>query len=626
MAENTKTFQELLLEQRNTNKELASLKQENRLMSDVLKDIRHDAEKDSTSQGILRAAIPEIISDTANTRAQTKKQVEEFDQQQKTFGDIAGNIREMVGISTEQLSLTKEINKSNLTADAKQKAEEERATAIKKSKGDDENEKEGNKLTKSLKDGISGIFAGFKGIFLGTAGIFAAIYLFVAALGNETFRNIVFKATDAVTKAFVDFGELIEGDKGLLEFLRENILTLAGIITLLAPAKVFGLLFKSVKGLPETVKTMGKYFSRIASFFRIFTPILGRFFLPLGLIIEATTGAVKAIDSAYEKFKETGNLLDALNLGFSTFVGYLISLPARIFKTLIDGALGLLEFITFGWLNFDTIQQKIRDLDFVGTITDAIYSVITSAQNFVKSIFSWNDPEEGSLINFVDTVLFPVNLAINFVKGLFSWGSDEEGQTEPFKLGEWIAGVANSAIDWVKGLFDWSSDEETTTFSIKDFIFGPDGTITKLIDWIKGLFDFELPNIGDTLGKLNPLNWFGGDKDEPTLSEKIAALDGPTSFKEAGLLDLLDAPEEEVKLQSLDEFLSDKPNKQQYEELMNKMKENGDLTDAEKSYIQQINIMKGGDSVSQSSSTGFSTKKSAYNDDYTMQALAGSMP
>jgi deoxyribose-phosphate aldolase len=81
-----------------------------------------------------------------------------------------------------------------------------------------------------------------------------------------------------------------------------------------------------------------------------------------------------------------------------------------------------------------------------------------------------------------------------------------------------------------------------------------------------------------------------------------------------------------VKLQSLDEFLSDKPNRQQYEELMKKMKENGDLTDAEKSYIQQINVIKGGDSVSQSSSTGFSTKKSAYNDDYTMQALVGSMP
>src|SRR6056300_1500820 len=129
MAEDTKTFRELLLEQRNTNKALASLKQENRPMSDVLKDIREDAIKDSTNQGILRSAIPEILSDTA------------------------GNIREMVGISTEQLSLTKEINKSELTAEAEQKAEEERATAIKKSKGGDEDEKEGSKLAKSLKDG-----------------------------------------------------------------------------------------------------------------------------------------------------------------------------------------------------------------------------------------------------------------------------------------------------------------------------------------------------------------------------------------------------------------------------------------------------------------------------------------
>ena len=611
MAENTRTFQEILLEQRNTNRQLASLKQENRLMSDVLKDIKDDAIKDSTNQGILRSAIPEILSDTANTRSQTKKQVEEFNQQQITFGKIAGSLRTMVGVSTETNQLLKETVKQDenfydnqLDLFDEQKAKEERATAIKESKGDDEDEKEGSKLAKSLKDGITGIFSGFKGIFLGTAGIFAAIYLFIAALGNEKFREIVLGAAASVKKAFVDFGELIEGDKGLLEFLRENALTLAGIITLLAPAKVFGALFKVVKGLPETVKTMGKYFSRIASFFRIFTPILGRFFLPLGLIIEATTGAVKAINNAYEKFKETGDLLDALNLGFSTFVGYLISLPARIFKTLIDGALGLLEFITFGWLNFDTIQQKIRDLDFVGTITDAIYGVITSAQNFVKGIFSWNDPEEGSLINFVDTILFPVNLAINFVKGIFSWGSDEEGQTEPFKLGDWIADAANRAIQWFKDLFSFGSEDE--------------------------VFNFNLPNIGDLF-----MNLIGSILPDPNsfLGKGLYLLPGTDILKQAAeaysqggkIVDgVMTMPNTTTSLDNTQ--LDAMEAKQQYEMLMRKMEENEKLTDEQKSFINQYNIMNGGNNVSSSSSTGFSTKKSAFNDDYTMQALAGSMP
>ena len=60
--------------------------------------------------------------------------------------------------------------------------------------------------------------------------------------------------------------------------------------------------------------------------------------------------------------------------------------------------------------------------------------------------------------------------------------------------------------------------------------------------------------------------------------------------------------------------------------IQKKLDDNAELTASEKAFIQQVNVVKGGDSVSQSSSTGFSTKKSAQNDDYTVQALAGSMP
>lgn len=70
MANDSRTFQEFLLEQRQTNEQLSSLKQENKLMSDILADIRRDAKQDSTMEAYIQSALPEIIADTANTREQ----------------------------------------------------------------------------------------------------------------------------------------------------------------------------------------------------------------------------------------------------------------------------------------------------------------------------------------------------------------------------------------------------------------------------------------------------------------------------------------------------------------------------------------------------------------------------
>ena len=60
------------------------------------------------------------------------------------------------------------------------------------------------------------------------------------------------------------------------------------------------------------------------------------------------------------------------------------------------------------------------------------------------------------------------------------------------------------------------------------------------------------------------------------------------------------------KLLQLDEKAEQRKNSTN---LMKKMEANEELTADEQQFIQQINVVKGGDSVNTNSSTGFSTRK-----------------
>lgn len=595
MADNNRTFRELLTQQKEANQKLEQLSQDNKVNKKLLSDIENE-----TPAEIIAASRPEVETDTRNVIGQTAVTKAEFDQQQDIFRTLNDNIRAMGRVVEKGVEQDAEFYADKDTG-------EERIKALKKSKGDPLPSDES--FGKDLKEGVGGIFGALRGIFFGTAGIFAAIYLFIAALGNEKFREVVFKATDAVKKAFVDFGELLEGDKGLLEFLKENALTIAAVTALLMPGKTFGLLKTAAMGLPGALSLLGAGIKSISTIFSTtILPILGPIALVVAGVSTVLYGIKQAVDDGLAYFKETGNVLDSINFGLASFLGFMITLPAKIFTTVIDGALGLLEFFTFGWLNFDDIQENIRNMDFAGYMRDAIFDFFQVAQDFIV------DTVLNTTTFLLDLGIKLGNFALEMLDGVVGFVKDIGKKIYNPETGE----VLGMSLPELPTLGDM-------TQILKDFankIYNPE---------TGEIFGFKLPSLSD----LNPLKNFslpgflGGKDDELSLSEQIANLDGPTSISDSGMLDLFDIDKnvpKEVKLQSLDEFLSDKPNRQQYEELMKKMKENGDLTDAEKSYIQQINVIKGGDSVSQSSSTGFSTKKSAYNDDYTMQALAGSMP
>ena len=625
MADDNRTFRELLTQQKETNQKLEQLSQDNKVNRKLLSDIEND-----TSAEIQASAQPEVETDTRNVIGQTAVTKTEFDQQQDIFRTLNENIRAMGRVVEKGVQQDAEFY-------ADEDRDEERLKALRESRGEDPLPSD-ESFGKDLKEGVGGVFGALRGIFFGTAGIFAAIYLFVAALGNEKFRNVVFKATDAVKQAFTDFNDLINGEMGLMEFLKENALTIAAITTLLMPVKTFGLLKTAALGLPKALTFLGAGLKTISTLFSTtILPIFGPIIRVMGGVIAVLFGIKKGVEDGLSMFKETGNVLDSINFAIASFLGFMISLPAKIFTTVIDGALGLLEFFTFGWLNFDEIQEKIRNMDFAGYMRDAIFDFFQVAQEFIQEKVL----NAGTFIldlgvrlgGYAEELL---NNVVSFVKGIGKKIYDPEtgaifGKVlPPFPslgdIGEFLKEKAKTIYDPETGaVFGYQLPELP---SISDMFKVLTDFAKKIYDPETGaIFGFTLPSLSD----LNPLKnfefpsfGFGGDDDQE-LAEKIAALDGPTSLKDAGF-DVDDDDSETVNLQSLDEFLKDKPNNIQLETLLKKMAENEELTDAERQFIQQINVVKGGDSVNQQSSTGFSTTKSAQNDDYTVQALAGSMP
>ena len=526
-------------------------------------------------------------------------------------------------------------------------AEKERSAALKESDDIDPDEDgKFGELAKKLKEQTSGIFGGLKGILFGTAGIFAGIYLFIAALGNEKFRNVVFGAVDAVKQAFGDFNSLINGEMGLMEFLKENALTVAAITAILMPAKTFGLLLSAVKFLPAAFKALSVAFAVMKNTFMLsILPILGPIILVVGAVSAVLFSLKKGFDDFKAKLDETGDIKTALLFGVSSFVGTLIALPATLFKTMIDGVLGLLEFITFGFLDFDDIQQKIRDLDFGGIMRDTIFNTLVNVGNYIKNTVL--NAKQFLVDLGVKLGTFTSDLVsdiVTFIKGIGKKIYDPEtgaifGKVlPPFPslgdIGTFLKEKAKTIYDPdTNAIFGYQLPKLPSISDMFNVLaeFGK-----KIYDPETGaIFGFTLPSLSD----LNPLKnfslpTFGDDsfedlqEDADNAAKKAAkqaqkADDKLAKFEETGndrfLKDYERLSQDAIELQ-------EKAGNLQYQALMKKMQENGELTDAERQFIQQINVVNGGDSVSQSSSTGFSTKKSAQNDDYTVQALAGSMP
>ena len=131
------------------------------------------------------------------------------------------------------------------------------------------------------------------------------------------------------------------------------------------------------------------------------------------------------------------------------------------------------------------VHGVLGDFSFFKFLEETFGDLFTT----IKAIFGGDFSMETLWIGgkaLLDLVTYPLNLAANFIKDIFKWGDPEK----PFKL--------------------------------SDFLFGPEGVVTKVISWFKGLFgmggdgesksltemftsmipDFELPSWDTIKGKI----------------------------------------------------------------------------------------------------------------------------
>jgi len=498
------------------------------------------------------------------------------------FSQVTGKLDNLLGVSEKANKLAEfrnDVAKKGLVQTIKDNREakkaEEKEDALEESSGGGIGTKVADFAGKAFEP-IKNIFGGLKAVFLGAAGIFVPLLAFFKALENPKFREIVF--------SLLDFGKRVfkESLQTIIDVFDSLITTITNIVD------KFKIIFDGDTSLSE----------KFTALFGIFGDI-GKFIFD-------------AIDTVTE------NLLNVFGLSFAPYDGlasWIVGKVGEVFTTIKNWFAEKVEFIVDTYTNIkDWIVDKVTSA-FQG-IKDWFMGVVEFAVDGYGSLKDW----------VVDKVTSGWQVVKDWFGGVTEFFVDGYGNIKDF-----IVDKATSAFQGVKNFFGGVGDFFVDGFtSFKDFLFGEDGIVTKAIDFIKGLFDFELPSLSD----LNPLKGFFSDdyedlQDDADDAAKDAAKaaqkaeDAMLKYQQTGNDKFL-KKYEDAQQKAFD--LQEKAGNLQYEALMKKMEENGELTADEQQFIQQINVVRGGDSMNTNSSTGFSTRKLPFNDDPTTQALTTSYP
>jgi len=159
MADNSKTFQELLIEQRTTNEKLSALSSDNKTIGQLLKELKDETAKpDSVSENIA-GALPEILSDR-----RIAKQREEFDKEEQItkIDDELRNLQEYNIMGFDDI--TKALRDTLLYEQIQDKIEkreqlasgEEPQTVKPSDEGEIDGEKAGELATTGILAGLTG--------------------------------------------------------------------------------------------------------------------------------------------------------------------------------------------------------------------------------------------------------------------------------------------------------------------------------------------------------------------------------------------------------------------------------------------------------------------------------------
>jgi len=486
-----------------------------------------------------------------------------------TFSMMTGKLDSLLGVSEKANKLAQfrnDVAKKGLVQTIKDNREakkaEEKEDALEESSGGGIGSKISDVAGKAFEP-LKNVFGGLKAVFLGAVGIFVPLLAFFKALENPKFREIVF--------ALLDFGKKVfkESLQTIIDVFDSLITTITNIVD------KFKIIFDGDTSLSE----------KFTALFGIFGDI-GKFIFD-------------AIDTVTE------NLLNVFGLSFDPYDGlasWIVGKVGEVFTTIKNWFAEKVEFIVDTYTNIkDWIVDKVTSA-FQG-IKDWFMGVVEFAVDGYGSLKDW----------VVDKVTSGWQVVKDWFGGVTEFFVDGYGNIKDF-----IVDKATSAFqgvkDWFGGVGDFFVDGFT---SFKDFLFGEDGIISGAIDWIKNLFSFELPDFRDFLPK-----WLGGKGKDLEDYEPEAGTAGDMAGEAAMENAATDTQGSIDKIMEM----GDKAAKEQYEALMKKMEANEELTAEEQQFIQQINVVKGGDSVNTNSSTGFSTRKLPFNDDPTTQALTTSYP
>ena len=297
----------------------------------------------------------------------------------------------------------------------------------------------------------------------------------VARLTKSVFSNAQIKALTKINmKPFVMVADLFKAIGRDLKPLGTNIVKqvktgvdvlnkgVAAVLRFLTPVTNF---FKGIIGAAKSSASFMSGLSKVLPFFRAIGTTLGKFFLPVTVIM-SVFDAVTGFMDGYDQGGVIGGIQGAITKVFNG----LVAMPLNLLKDLLAFILGI-----FG---FDKAKAALNNFDFAKLFTnifDGIFNGVRGAVDFIKELFTF--PEGGGALaaigKLIDIILLPINAAINFVRGIFGFDKDKEGKkAPPFSIGKFITDMIQKVIDYVKDIFPSFEDLKNLLPSASDLLKG----------------------------------------------------------------------------------------------------------------------------------------------------------
>lgn len=412
MADETKTMENLIAENRRISASIDDQAQESKKISSELKEVSH------VIKGDLKSVVDTVTSPLENAKDQGVGQLRQQEELKETQVKQTKTQEKQTGLLEEVVNGILDLKKS---------------------------------LLKSLK------FSVFKGLGAIAAIILAPI-IFLIEFFEELAVEIRFlnKLTGGrLAKLFRPIVNIFDAIKDIVKVAgtsnipKKNTFKVFGKFTdgiLQIVARVKRIVTPLIKG----AKSLGgfmKGFKPIATFIGKIGAFFGKIFFPINILMSVFDFVTGFMDG-YEE----GGILGGLEGGLSKLFADLIGFPLDLLKSAISWIAG-----KFG---FDGVSEALDSFSFSELITDligGIFAGITYVFDYLGRLFNILnvDLSEFQFPKLIDLIFEPINLAINFIKDLFGFGDPEK----PFSLNEFIMDRLSGIFEWIKSLFtfDFSS-------------------------------------------------------------------------------------------------------------------------------------------------------------------------